>query len=332
MKVPIPKTMLWMVTSITVLFALIAAPTIAEDKPGFDTWIADLRKEAMSKGISQTTLNRALDGLQPIPRVVELDRQQPEITLTLEEYLARVVSDRLVSEGREKLQANLPLLSEVFRRYGVQPRFLVALWGIESNFGRLSGSFPVIGAVATLAYDGRRSSYFRRELLEALAILDKGHISFEEMKGSWAGAMGQIQFMPSSFQRYALDHDGDGHIDIWNDLGDIFASASNYLASSGWAQDQLWGREVRLPKSFKQALLGLETRKPVAAWLDMGVRPLEDLTLSEKADLPASIVVPDGPKGRAFLVYHNYRVILKWNRSLFFGVAVGTLADRIGSR
>jgi membrane-bound lytic murein transglycosylase B len=214
----------------------------------------------------------------------------------------------------------------------VEPRFLIAFWGVETNYGRLTGDFSVIASIATLAYDGRRSAFFRRELMHALQILDDAHISPDKMKGSWAGAMGQLQFMPSTFQAFAVDHDGDGKIDIWDNLGDAFASAANYLARSGWVKGQPWGFEVRLPETFAPELLGLKVRKPLSQWESLGVRRPEGTDLSEGPDLMASVVRPDGSNGRAFVALHNYRVILKWNRSSFFGVAVGTLADRIQER
>lgn len=298
----------------------------------FASWLADLRAEAARAGISASTLDAALTGVEPLPRVLELDRSQPEFTLTLAEYLARVVSDRRVAQGREKLRENRDLLARVARRYGVQPRFLVALWGIETDFGRLTGGFPVVPALATLAFDGRRSAYFRGELLDALRILDAGHIRPEEMVGSWAGAMGQPQFMPSSFRRFAVDFDGDGRADIWGTRADVFASAANYLARSGWTDGRTWGREARLPEGFDPALLGLETRLPLSRWQALGVRRADGRGLPRSPDLEASLVAPDGPGGQTFLVYDNYRALLTWNRSHRFGVAVGTLADRLIGR
>jgi membrane-bound lytic murein transglycosylase B len=252
--------------------------------------------------------------------------------MTLDEYLDRVTPKRRVIRGRKELEKHRSLLSKLCDHYSVAPRFLVAFWGVETNYGRLSGDFPIIGSIATLAYDGRRSALFRRELIYALRILDDAHISPDKMRGSWAGAMGQLQFMPSTFHAFGVDYDGDGKIDIWNNLGDAFASAANYLATSGWVKDQSWGFEVRLPKQFDAALLGLKIRKPLGKWQALGVGCPEGRDLAHEPDLMASVVRPDGPKGKAFVVFNNYRVILKWNRSYFFGVAVGTLADRINGR
>lgn len=317
---------------VLLLLAVLGATAARAAAGDFATWLADLRAEAAGRGISAATLDAALAGVEPLPRVVELDRNQPEFTLTLDQYLARVVSDRRVEVGRAKLRENAALLGRVAARYGVQPRFLVALWGIETDFGRLTGGFNVVQALVTLAYDGRRSAYFRGELLDALAILEAGHVRPEAMVGSWAGAMGQTQFMPSSFRRFAVDFDGDGRADLWQSRPDVFASAANYLSRSGWTDGLTWGREAHLPEGFDPALLGLETRKPLSGWQALGVRRADGRDLPKSPDLEASLVAPDGPKGRVFLVYGNYRVILTWNRSHLFGIAVGTLADRLIGR
>jgi membrane-bound lytic murein transglycosylase B len=205
---------------------------------------------------------------------------------------------------------------------------VVALWGIETDFGRLKGGFSVVQAVATLAYDGRRSAYFRRELFDALTIIDQGHITATAMTGSWAGAMGQNQFMPSSFLRYAVDYDGDGRRDIWTNHADVFASTANYLRTVGWREDQTWGRPVRLPKAFDVSMAKLEVQKPIAEWQALGVRRTDGAALPAK-DLSASIVLPAGNGGPAYMIYENFRVILKWNRAQFFATAVGSLADQL---
>ena len=294
----------------------------------FEAWLADLKQEARSRGIAEATLARALDGVAPIDRVIELDRKQPEFTLTFEEYLIRVVSEARVEKGRRLLVEHRPLLTEVERRYAVQPRFVLALWGVESDFGRLTGEFNVVGALATLAYDGRRSAFFRKELLDALKILDEGHIAPTAMTGSWAGAMGQNQFMPSSFLAFAVDFDGDGRRDIWASTADVFASIANYLASYQWQSTETWGRPVRLPPRFDPTLVGLEIRKDLHYWRALGVKAADGGPLPQ-APMEASIVQPAGPGGQAFLAYDNYRVVMRWNRSLYFATAVGLLADRV---
>ncbi len=326
--------------SFLALIAVLLAPlpAAADQKKGpvvtpaasetFGQWLAGLRLEARARGIGEATLIQVLSGLKPIPRVIELDRKQPEFTLTLSQYMGRVASDARVRKGRRKLRENRRLLEEVSRKYGVQPRFIVAFWGVETDFGRLTGGFPVIPALATLAYDGRRSAYFRKELLNAIKIIDDGHIKAADMTGSWAGAMGQSQFMPSSFLAYAVDYDGDGRKNIWTSREDVFASTANYLARVGWKGDQTWGRAVRLPEGFDSALAGLKIRKRLSQWRKLGVRRADGGALP-KRDLMASLVLAEGPGSPAFLVYGNYRAILKWNRSTFYALAIGSLADRL---
>ena len=302
------------------------AKAIAEE---FNTWLDTLKIEARSKGISQSTIESSLSGIKPIPRVIELDRKQPEFTLTFKEYLRRVVSDRRIRIGKAKLVEHEKLLAEISIKYGVQPRYIIALWGIETDFGRITGGFPGISSLATLAYDGRRSKFFRKELFLALKIVDKGHITAKDMLGSWAGAMGQNQFMPSSFHAYAVDYNRDGSKDIWKTLPDIFASIANYLSKSGWQGDQTWGRAVRLPDKFSSKLLGRKIKKGLNQWHELGVRKLSGKDLP-KRNLISSIIRPEkGMVGPAFVVYHNYGVILKWNRSNYFATAVGTLSDKI---
>ena len=307
---------------------LFGVPALA-GTPSFSQWIDALRDEAVQRGIRVSTLDAALSGLKPIARIIELDRKQPEFTLTFRQYMDRVVPRARVEKGRQRLRENRALLEEIGRKYGVQPRFLVAFWGIETDFGQFTGGFRVIPALATLAYDGRRSAYFRRELLNALEILDQGHIALPDMVGSWAGAMGQSQFMPSSFVTFAVDYDGDGRKDIWNTKADVFASAANYLSRVGWKGDQTWGRPVRLPKGFDTGLASLKIRKRLSESQRLGVRRADGGDLP-KRDLMAVVVLADGPGGPAYVVYDNYHAILKWNRSTFFALAVGSLAEQIG--
>lgn len=304
------------------------APALAQ-QPSFEGWLAALRKEALVAGISETTVNAALANLQPLPRVLELDRRQPESVLTLDEYLKRIVTPARIRTGRALLAQNRTLLNKLAAKHGVQPRYLVALWGMESDFGRLRGRFSIVASLATLAYDGRRSDYFRQELLEALRILDEGHITLAAMTGSWAGAMGQVQFMPSTFRRYAADYDGDGHRDIWHDYGDALASAANYLSQSGWQRGETWGRPVRLPPhGIDPAVIGRDKPRPLTAWVAAGVRRHDGRPLPGRS-LDAALVQPDGPSGTPYLVYNNFHVMRIWNRSDNFAVAVGTLADAL---
>ena len=324
-----------------------AAPvTPAVPNQTFDQFLAGIRTDAAQRGISKATLDAALTGVKPIDRVVELDRKQPEFSLKFDQYVAGVVSAQRVTAARARYKENAALLEEVGKKYGVQPRFIVAFWGIETNFGANTGGFSVVASLATLAYEGRRATYFRDELLNALKIIDQGHIKAADMKGSWAGAMGQSQFMPSTFLGYAVDWDGDGKRDIWRDKGDVFASAANYLKKSGWNDAETWGRRVTIPAGFESKLdalkrppsdsrcgaLGrLTADKPLTEWQAMGVRR------TDGGDLPASnvmaaLALPEGPTGPALLVYGNFRATLKWNCSISFAAAVGSLADQIEAR
>jgi membrane-bound lytic murein transglycosylase B len=294
----------------------------------FGTWLAGVRQEAIAQGLRPQSVTQALSGVHPIDRVLELDRHQPETTLTFEQYIDLVVSQQRIEQGRQNLAENRALLEQVARRYAVQPRFIVALWGIESNYGKGSGDYPEISALATLAYDGRRSAYFRKELMAALKIVDQGWVRPEDMLGSWAGAMGQCQFMPSSYLQFAVSFNDDGRRDIWHRREDIFASIANYLARSGWHGDETWGRRVLLPAGFDTNLAGPNTRKPLAEWQRLGIRALDgrDLVTRERE---ASLILPDGPNGAALLAFDNFRATLKWNNSSYFAAAVGYLADSV---
>jgi len=320
-------------TAIAIVFGAVigTVPASAQTDAAFQAWLAELRAEALQAGIREQTLDASFAGVEPIPRVIELDRRQPESTLTFEQYVELIVSDARVARGRASLQEHAPLLQEIGAKFGVQPRFIVALWGIETNFGQNTGGFSVIAALTTLAYDGRRSKYFRGELLDALRIVDEGHIRPENMKGSWAGAMGQSQFMPSSFMNYAYDYNGDGAKDIWTTSADVFASAANYLSGVGWSADITWGREVRLPAGFDPALADLKVVKKLSEWQDLGVRRADGRDLPAR-ELNASVVFPGEAGGAAYIVYGNYRALLRWNRSLYFATAVGLLSDRIAGR
>lgn len=307
---------------------LVTGTALAEQQ-SFDLWLKQLKQDALERGISEPIFDTAFKGVKPIPRIIELDRKQPEFTLTLEQYVSRVVPKRRINLGKKRLAANQELLNQVADKYGVQPRFLVAFWGIETDFGRLTGGYSVIAAITTLAYDGRRSDFFRRQLFAALKILEEGHTTVDKMTGSWAGAMGQAQFMPSTFRSYAVDFDGDNKIDLWGNKGDVFASAANYLSKVGWDKDQTWGREIKLPDGFDKSQLGLETKKSLAEWNKLGVRRLSGKNLPDR-DLQASLIQPDeGKFVRSYLVYDNYRAIMHWNKSHKFAIAVGTLADSI---
>ncbi len=317
-----------LVSLIGIFLFMVNMPASAA-KQNFDVWLSELKAEALTRGISQPTIDEAFANVQILERVVSLDRKQPEVTQTFQQYMEKRLPKSLVDSGRALLAENRDILNEVAAKYGVQPRFIVALWGVETRYGKYTGGFSVIDALTTLAYDDRRSAYFRKELLLALLILDEDHIDAKDMKGSWAGAMGQSQFMPSSFVNFAVDHNADGKRDIWTTKSDVFASAANYLAKSGWKGDQTWGREVQLPAGFDLSLVDLKVRKPMRDWQALGVRRADGTDLPTR-QLMGSLVQPKGGNGQTFLVYDNYRTILKWNRSTYFAMSVGQLADLLG--
>lgn len=294
--------------------------------PDFDLWLKELAREAGGMGISEATLTEALTGLKPIPRVVKRAANQAEEVFSAGRYVERMVSEARVVKGRQKLQELAGLFEEVSDSYGIQPRYLAALWAIESDFGRGGADFPLIAALATQAWQGRRQAFFRRELLDALWLLDQEQIPSADLRGSWAGATGQFQFIPSTYRHYAVDFNGDGHRNIWTDPADALASAANLLARSRWRPGQDWGRRVQLPKGFDKSLAGLKTRNNLAEWRAMGITGAEGPDQQE-----ASLLLPDGPEGPAFLVFYNFRVLMRWNRSSAFALAIGHLADRIGA-
>lgn len=305
---------------------LISAPIASAQQQSFDEWLNALRAEARERGISDSTL-RALDSITaPEERVLELDNSQPEFVQTFTRYLGLRVTNNQVNRGQALLQEHAAILSQVQQKYGVQPQYLVAFWAVESNFGSATGGFSVLQALATLAYDPRRAEFFRDQLLTALQIIDDGHIAPERMSGSWAGAMGQLQFMPTVFYQYGVDGDNDGKIDIWNSLPDIFHSAANFLSQSGWRGDERWGREVLLPDNFDFSLSG-GTRKSLQEWSDLGVTLVSGRPIPI-ADMQAIVVLPAGANGPAFLAYQNYQATMAYNPSTFYALTVGHLADR----
>lgn len=307
----------------------------------FQVWLQALILEAREAGISESIIEQALVPVTPIPQVVSNDRNQAEFVETLDEYLEKRVTAWRINTGRERLRRHRDLLDQVATEYGVPARVIVAIWGIETNYGSFTGGTDVIRALVTLAYDPRRAAYFRRELMSALQILQDGHIEHANMRGSWAGAMGQSQFMPSSFLNYAVDFDGDGRRDIWTTEADVFASIANYLREAGWQPGQLWGREVRLPGdyhdkaeqwqqgdvSYSCSVLRRHTvQLPLTEWQAAGVQRADGTDLPQ-SDIAASIILPDGPSGRAFVTYPNFRAILRYNCANNYALAVARLAD-----
>ncbi len=312
----------------------------------FAEWLVELRVEALADGIPEALFDAVFDGIEPNMRVIELDNRQPEFTITYGQYITGRVTETRIERGLAAMILNNDSLRAVAASYGVQGRFIAAIWGMETNYGTITGNMSVIRSLATLAWDPRRSSFFRKELLAALKILDEGHIAPEAMIGSWAGAMGQSQFMPSSFFGYAQDFDGDGRRDIWGNVGDVFASIANYLKRAGWRDDMTWGRQVILPDNFiefednlaengqnpgcSRAMRQHSKLLSLREWQELGVRRLNGGDLPSR-DFQASLVRPSGSTGPAYLVYANYRAILRYNCSNFYALAVGQLADTLRS-
>ncbi|MFG6159328.1 lytic murein transglycosylase [Halomonas sp. 1390] len=296
----------------------------------FQDWLSRFRREARAEGISEATLARALEGLRYRPRVIELDRSQPEFVRPIWQYLDSAVSSTRVSTGRARLDEHRATAREMERRYGVPAEVIVAIWGIESNYGGNFGDFSTLEALATLAYDGRRRDFARSELLAALRILEAGDISPERMIGSWAGAMGHTQFIPSSFVAYAVDGDGDGRRDVWGSIPDVMASTAHYLDRAGWQAGESWGVEVRLPEGFDYARTELDHRLSSAEWAEQGVRTLDGAPLPDVG--AASVIVPAGAEGPAFLVGRNFRAILRYNNATSYALAVSALSDEIAGR
>lgn len=306
----------------------------------FDEWLEGVRAEALKRGIKPEIVSKALTGIKRVPRVIKRDRNQSEFKLTMARYQKHVVTPRNIDIGRKKAKRYKSLLSRVAKTYGVQPRFILAIWAIETRYGAVKADWPLFPAIATLAFDKRRSSYFRKQIFAALQMINRGHIDYKSMLGSWAGAMGQPQFMPSSYLAFAQDFDGDGRRDIWKNEGDVFASIANYLAEHGWRSDLTWGRAVRVPpgiitglgKPDRRAAPGCRVttypQKRLSQWQELGVRKIDGSDLPTR-DLKAALIRPDGEKGVSYLVYRNYAAIMAYNCAHHYAVTVGTLADRI---
>ncbi len=336
LRIAVALGLVWGVAS---LGAQEAAPTAARQE--FPAFLSQLKEQALTKGVSAATVEAALTGLEPLAVVVERDRTQAETVLTIDQYLERRLTRRFVRTAREQATAHRRLLAQVSEKYGPPPALLVAVWGMESNFGRFTGTRPTVRALATLAWDGRRGAFFTSELMDALQIVDHGYISLDEMKGSWAGAMGQPQFMPSSYLAHAQDFDGDGRRDIWKGLPDVFASIANYMKAYGWTERQAWGREVKLPAGgaaplvekvgLRQSQSGCRASReltvpvPLRQWQQMGVRTVTGTALP-RVDRTASLLRA-GKK--SYLVYSNYDTLLGYNCAHAYALAVGLLADRI---
>ena len=296
-----------------------------KDGKQFNKFVLNFANQKLKNKFDKKLINSFISNTNFIKRVIELDRSQPEFKLTLDQYLDRVITKTRIKKSRLKYKENQKLLEKIGNHFKVQPRFIVALWGIETDFGRVSGYFPVISSLATLVYDGRRAVYFEKELLNALKIIKDGHIKMSEMKGSWAGAMGQCQFMPSSFVKYAKDWNKDGKKDIWKTKADVFASAANYLNQVGWNNNQTWGRKVFVKKNNK---IKENVWQTIKDWKKLGLLNFDKSSLPDSS-IKAKLILDKKNKNHGFLVYSNFESILKWNRSNYFALAVGKLSDSI---
>jgi len=295
----------------------------------YDKWLLSLKSDALKRGISEATFDIAMNDIVIIPKVKKLDKKQPETQITFNDYYKRTVNNKRVNIGKNKYEKHKNDLLKIAEVYKVQPRFILAIWGIETNYGTYTGSFSVISSLTTLAYQGRRAKFFRKQLLDAIEIVDKGYIELENMKGSWAGAMGQSQFMPSSYLAYAQDFDKDGKKDIWNNHLDVFASIAFYLKSHGWDYSRTWGREVIIPKDFLKLYENSKNKsKTLKYWADNNIVKINGQKLPY-LNLKAYLILPDGNMGKAFLVYDNFFKIKKYNASTYYALSIGILADRI---
>ncbi|MDE1173271.1 MAG: lytic murein transglycosylase [Parvibaculaceae bacterium] len=308
-----------------------AAPVINE--ADYQSWKTKFRDVAISQGIRPEVYDAALAGIEPDPSILAADSAQPEFTRPIWDYLDRTVSPDRIATGRQLIEANKALLDRIGQRYGVDRYTLAAIWGIESGFGRVMGSKSVVRSLASLSYQGRRMAYGQSQLIAALEILQHGDVTRDGLVGSWAGAMGQTQFIPVTYNRYAVDFDGDGRRDVWQSTADALASTANYLKMSGWEAGARWGYEVSLPKGFDYAQADPASRRSVREWAAMGVRRVNgDGFGPAEQDAPAAILLPAGYRGPAFMVMNNYRMILTYNNSTSYGLAVSLLADAMRGR
>ncbi|NRA59667.1 MAG: lytic murein transglycosylase [Psychrobium sp.] len=331
-------------SAIALSFSGISTLALAEQKETqtFEQWLVELRIEAKDKGFSEQLIKDALLNLKPYPKAIKSDRAQPEFKRTFVQYSTKRLSAWRIKTGLKMQKEHQELLEKVAEKYGVQPRFILAFWGLETNYGTFTGNNDIIRSLATLAFDKRRGKYFRKELFNALTILKEGHIELDKMKGSWSGAMGQGQFMPSSFLQFAQDFDGDGKKDIWHNQADVFASIAYYLSHFGWNDQQTWGRQVHLPENAKTWINDVQAAKPekgcralrghsdkltLAKWNELGVRRLNNKDLPS-VNLTATLTTPDGLHGPAFLTYGNFRTILRYNCANSYAVTVGLLSDK----
>lgn len=318
---PLPTTTILAATT-----ALLAGPAWAQSD--FRDCLQTIKSEAMRQGVSAAIADRAFQGLTPDQKVVDLDSRQPEFSLTYSKYVGSTVSNDRIVKGQQRMAQHRGLLDQLQSEYGVPPQYIMAFWGIETNYGGFMGDFQVVRSVATLACMTKRRDFFSNETVQALRILSMNHMTREQMRGSWAGAMGNMQFMPSTFMKWGVDRTGDGRIDLWNSLPDAFASAANFLRGIGWKPPLPAAEEVFLPKNFPLDQADTTVEKPVRAWTQMGVRKAGNAQLPN-SDEPSSIILPAGYRGPAFILYPNFKAVMNWNRSTLYALSVAILAQQI---
>ncbi len=314
--------MKWMLSCIFGIF--ISTSVLATE--AWQQFVASVRQEAIAQGIRPSTFDSAFANVhEPNHSILKLDRRQPEKRLTYLQYRTTRADAYRIKMGRNAFDKHAQLLNKIGQEYGVNPCFIVSIWGLETSYGHYMGKFPVIQSLATLAFDSRRSGFFRNELLIALHILNDGHVDLKNFKGEWAGGTGQPQFLPSSWKKFAVDYSGNGKRDIWTDKADVFASIANYLKLNGWQPDAPWAIEVYVPHSISDELLSRKVKKPVHTWLVLGVHPVNQIALD--GSLIASVIRPFG--GPDLMTFNNFNVLMNWNHSIYYVSTVGYLAQQI---
>ena len=313
--------------SVLIKLTVFNQPAFAENNQDFNNWLAVFKTEALAANISEKTIEDTFKNASLLPRVIVLDRGQPEFISPFLVYLDKRVTPNQVAIGRAKLEKHQLLFESIESKYGVPKNILIAFWGLETNYGVNKGHFDVASSLMTLAYEGRRATFFRNQLLDAMRVIDAGHNSAADMRGSWAGAMGHLQFMPSTLLKYGVDADDDGRIDIWTSKSDAFASAANYLSRVGWRYNEPIATEVKLPDNFDYALARLNTRKSTLEWINLGVKDIRSKVIPTLEN--TAIVMPQGWQGPAFMIFSNFDVVMDWNRSVNYALSVAYLANQL---
>jgi membrane-bound lytic murein transglycosylase B len=325
------KHILFAISLSSLAFTSLAQETDIPETISFPQCVERLQQQALQAGVSENTRTNILGQVKPLPKILGYDRNQPEFVQTFTGYFSKRVTDWRVNKGRAKLAEHRGFLNKLTQQYGVPGHYLISFWGLETNFGGIKGKIPTIAALTTLACDQRRSEYFSAELMQALLLLERENLNPADMIGSWAGAMGHTQFMPTAYMKYAKDGDGDGKVDLWNNELDALASAAHFLQNLGWKTGFRWGREVILPDGFNYHLAGKSQPQTLSFWTGQNVTQVSGKSLGN-SDLKAALLVPAGQQGSAFMIYPNFEVILGWNNSEYYGIAVGHLADRIAGQ